>query len=72
LQAEISKAKDSVTLKVGPSVEEEMRSGRLIMAGGGGQVKNGKNLDTGKKLAVSLFFELFDLLVLHDFNFVIF
>lgn len=61
LQVEISKAKDSVTLKVGPSVEEEMRSGRLIMAGGGGQVKNGKSLDSGKKLAVS--FDFFDILI---------
>ncbi|XP_058061560.1 protein PALS2 isoform X1 [Anopheles bellator] len=48
LQGEISQAKESVTLKIGPSLEEEMKSARLTMAGG--QVKNGRNLDTGKKL----------------------
>uniref|UniRef100_A0AAG5DAT5 Uncharacterized protein n=1 Tax=Anopheles atroparvus TaxID=41427 RepID=A0AAG5DAT5_ANOAO len=48
LQGEISLAKESVTLKIGPSVEEEMKSARITMAGG--QVKNGRNLDTGKKL----------------------
>lgn len=53
LQDEISKAKESVTLKIGPSVDEEMKSARLTMAGG--QVKNVKNLDAGKKLAVSSF-----------------
>lgn len=51
LQDQILLAKESVTLKIGPSVEEEMKSGRLIMSGG--QVKNGRNLDTGKKLTVS-------------------
>ena len=54
LQAEISRAKESVTLKIGPSVEEEMKSGRIIMSGG--QVKNGKNLEPGKKLTVSCVF----------------
>lgn len=53
LQAEILKAHDFVTLKIGPSVEEEMKLGKLVVEGGNGQVKNGKNLDTGKKLAVS-------------------
>uniref|UniRef100_A0A182NTT7 Uncharacterized protein n=1 Tax=Anopheles dirus TaxID=7168 RepID=A0A182NTT7_9DIPT len=48
LQGEISVAKESVTLKIGPSVEEEMKSARITMAGG--QVKNGRNLDSGKKL----------------------
>jgi hypothetical protein len=51
LQTEILRAKESVTLKIGPSVEEEMKSGRIIM--GGGQVKNAKNLEPGKKLTVS-------------------
>lgn len=51
LQDQILLAKESVTLKIGPSVEEEMKSGRIIMSGG--QVKNGRNLDTGKKLTVS-------------------
>lgn len=59
LQDEISKAKESVTLKIGPSVDEEMKSARLMMAGG--QVKNVKSLDVGKKLAVSTF----ALLVVH-------
>lgn len=58
LQSEIVKARDFVTLKIGPSVEEEMRSGRLIVEGSNGQVKTGKSLDTGKKLAVSSFFGL--------------
>ncbi|XP_053676631.1 protein PALS2 isoform X1 [Anopheles nili] len=48
LQGEISMAKESVTLKIGPSVEEEMKSARITMTGG--QVKNGRNLDSGKKL----------------------
>lgn len=51
LQDQILLAKESVTLKIGPSVDEEMRSARLIMSGG--QVKNGRNLETGKKLTVS-------------------
>ncbi|XP_021701679.1 MAGUK p55 subfamily member 6 isoform X4 [Aedes aegypti] len=46
LQTEISRAKESVTLKIGPSLEEEMKSARIMM--GGGQVK--KNIDSGKKL----------------------
>ncbi|XP_058818232.1 protein PALS2 isoform X3 [Topomyia yanbarensis] len=48
LQTEISRAKESVTLKIGPSLDEEMKSARITMAGG--QVKNGKNLEPGKKL----------------------
>lgn len=51
LQTQISLAKESVTLKIGPSLDEEMKSARLTMSGG--QVKNGRNLDTGKKLTVS-------------------
>lgn len=51
LQTEISRAKESVTLKIGPSIEEEMKSARIMMAGG--QVKSGKNLEAGKKLTVS-------------------
>lgn len=54
LQDQIMLAKESVTLKIGPSVDEEMKSGRLIMSGG--QVKNARNLDTGKKLTVSCVF----------------
>ena len=57
LQGEISVAKESVTLKIGPSVEEEMKSARITMAGG--QVKNGRNLDSGKKLTVSGVFYAF-------------
>lgn len=48
LQEQILLAKESVTLKIGPSLDEEMKSARLTMSGG--QVKNGRNLDTGKKL----------------------
>lgn len=53
LQDQITLAKESVTLKVGPSVEEEMKSGRIMMSGG--QVKNGtgRNLDSGKQMTVS-------------------
>lgn len=54
LQEQISLAKESVTLKIGPSLDEEMKSARLTMSGG--QVKNGRNLDTGKKLTVSCVF----------------
>lgn len=52
LQDQIMLAKDAITLKIGPSVDEEMKSARLLMSGGG-QVKN---LDTGKKLTVSYAF----------------
>lgn len=51
LQDQIMMAKESITLKIGPSVDEEMKSGRLMSTGG--QVKNVRNLDTGKKLTVS-------------------
>lgn len=60
LQNQILRAKESVTLKVGPSLEEEIKSARLVMSGG--QVKSPKNLETGKKLTVScvaFFFLLF-------------
>jgi S1-C subfamily serine protease len=53
LQTEISRAKESVTLKIGPSVDEEMKSARLIA--GGSQVKS-KTQEAGKKLAVSAFY----------------
>ena len=56
LQLEISRAKESVTLKIGPNIDEEMKSSRLTM--GGGQVKS-KTLEAGKKLAVSNVFGLF-------------
>lgn len=54
LQNEISRAKESVTLKIGPSIDEEMKSARLTAVGGGGgsQVKS-KSHEAGKKLAVS-------------------
>ena len=52
LQNEISRAKESVTLKIGPSVDEEMKSARLTAVGGGAQVKS-KTQDPGRKLAVS-------------------
>lgn len=54
LQTEISRAKDTITLKIGPSVDEEMKSARLV-ASGGAQVKS-KSQEAGKKLAVSCFF----------------
>jgi MAGUK p55 subfamily member 2/6 len=54
LQSEISRAKESVTLKIGPNVDDEMKSARLT-ATGGAQVKN-KTQEAGKKLAVSLLF----------------
>lgn len=47
LQAEILKAKENITMKVGPNVEEEMKSAKLVMAGSG----KTKNLEPGKKLA---------------------
>lgn len=52
LQTEISRAKESVTLKIGPNIDEEIKSARLMVAGGA-QVKS-KTLEAGKKLAVSL------------------
>lgn len=57
LQTEVSRAKDTVTLKIGPSIDEDMRSARLMMAGSS-QVKN-KTQEAGKKLAVSRFFFAF-------------
>jgi MAGUK p55 subfamily member 2/6 len=54
LQSEISRAKESVTLKIGPNVDDEMKSARLT-ATGGAQVKN-KTQEAGKKLAVSSLF----------------
>lgn len=57
LQTEISRAKDTVTLKIGPNIDEEMKSARLV-AGGGAQVKS-KSQEAGKKLAVSCFFFCF-------------
>lgn len=53
LQVEVSRAKENLTLKIGPSVDEEMKSGRYTVSGG--QVKqNGiSNLESGKKLTVS-------------------
>ncbi|XP_037957234.1 MAGUK p55 subfamily member 6 isoform X2 [Teleopsis dalmanni] len=49
LQVEVSRAKENLTLKIGPNVEEEIKSARLTL---GGQVKqNGiSNIETGKKL----------------------
>lgn len=54
LQIEISRAKESVTLKIGPNIEEEMKSARLTAAGSA-QVKS-KTQEAGKKLAVSKVF----------------
>lgn len=54
LQEQISVAKESLTLKIGPNLDEEMKSARLQMSGG--QVKNARNLDTGKKMTVSVSF----------------
>ena len=54
LQVEVSRAKENLTMKIGPNVEEEMKSARLTM-GRGGQVKqNGvSQIEQGKKLTVS-------------------
>ncbi|CRK87482.1 CLUMA_CG001283, isoform A [Clunio marinus] len=49
LQSEISRAKESVTLKIGPNVDEEMKSARLTSSNGA-QVKS-KTQEAGKKLA---------------------
>lgn len=59
LQVEVSRAKENLTLKIGPSVDEEMKSGRYTVSGG--QVKqNGiSNLESGKKLTVSCVLLLF-------------
>lgn len=54
LQEEISRAKDTITLKIGPNMDEEIKSARLT-ASGGSQVKN-KLQESGKKLAVSFCF----------------
>lgn len=53
LQVEVSRAKENLTLKIGPNVDEDIKSGRYTVSGG--QVKqNGiSNLETGKKLTVS-------------------
>lgn len=59
LQTEISRAKESVTLKIGPSVDEEMKSARLTAVGDGTQVKS-KSQEAGKKLAVSAVLRLFN------------
>ncbi|XP_030383340.1 MAGUK p55 subfamily member 6 isoform X1 [Scaptodrosophila lebanonensis] len=50
LQVEVSRAKENLTLKIGPNNEDEIRSGRYTVSGG--QVKqNGiASLETGKKL----------------------
>lgn len=51
LKIEVSRAKENLTLKIGPNVDEEIRSGRLTS----GQVKqNGvSKIEPGKKLTVS-------------------
>jgi hypothetical protein len=54
LQTEISRAKESVTLKIGPNIDDEMKSARLTALGGSAQVKS-KSQEAGKKLAVSCF-----------------
>lgn len=56
LQTEISRAKESVTLKIGPNIDEDMKAARLMA--GGSQVKN-KTQEAGKKLAVSTCFMLY-------------
>ena len=45
LQIEVSKAKDNLTLKVGPSVDEEMKSARMTRS-----IK--ETIEPGKKLTV--------------------
>lgn len=60
LQTEIACAKDTITLKIGPNMDEEIKSARLT-AQAGSQVKN-KMQEPGKKLAVSsLYFFLLTL-----------
>lgn len=51
LQDEIARAKDTITLKIGPNMDEEYKSARLT-AQGSSQVKD-KLQESGKKLAVS-------------------
>lgn len=57
LQNQISLANESVTLKIGPSLEKEMMSARIVMSGG--KVKH-QNLECGKKIEVSLMLYAFD------------
>lgn len=65
LQTEISHAKESVTLKIGPSVDEEMKSARLTAVDGGAQVKS-KTQEVGRKLAVSTALKLSLILILRS------
>lgn len=51
LQDEIARAKDTITLKIGPNMDDEFKSARLT-AQGSSQVKD-KLQESGKKLAVS-------------------
>lgn len=54
LQVEVSRAKENLTLKIGPNVDEEIKSGRYTVSGGGQVKQNGiSNLESGKKLTVS-------------------
>lgn len=69
LQVEVSRAKENLTLKIGPNVEEEIRSARLTR----GQVKqNGvAKIEPGKKLTVGgvLVFSFVNLLFFGMFAF---
>lgn len=53
LQLQISLSNESVTLKIAPHLEEDVKTTRYVMAGG--KVKNRTKLDTGKKMKVSDF-----------------
>lgn len=66
LQVEVSRAKENLTLKIGPNVEEEIRSARLtrgqVKQNGVAKIEPGKKLTVGGVLVFSfvnlLFFEM--------------
>lgn len=49
LQVEVCKAKENLTLKVGPNVDEEMKSAKMVRS-----IKE-ETIEPGKKLTVSYF-----------------
>lgn len=51
LQNEVSRSKEALTLKIGPNIDEDMKSARLTISAG--PIDNGKkNLEAGKKLTL--------------------
>lgn len=51
LQVEVSKAKENLTLKVGPNVDDEMKSAKMTRS------ITEETIEPGKKLTVSVFFK---------------